>query len=677
MPNSRSLFLSIPFCAAIAVILGVSPQSSVAQAAAGQQAPVAKPSAQLPPAQTPQAAAPETHDLTPDDVSAFLDGYMPSQLLQQDIAGAVVIIVKDGKVFFSRGYGYSDVATKKPVSVDDTLFRPGSVSKLFTCTAVMQLVEQGKLDLDRDVNDYLDFKIPATYPDPVTLRRIMTHTAGFEEWDKALFVAHAGELQPEGEAMREYLPARIFAPGTMPAYSNYAMSLAGYMVQRISGEKFEDYIANHILKPLGMNHATFAQPLPADLASLMSSGYQLASQPKKDFEFVNGVPAGAMSVSAGDIAHFMIAHLGDGSYVPQHETPFRAQILKPETLKLMHSRAFGPVPELNGMDLAFFQENENGHSIIGHGGDTQYFHSHLHLILDANLGLFISVNSAGRGQDIRGLLWRKFLDRYFPAPPPLQPAASTAAQDAQTVVGTYITSRRGETTITKLLALLGETTFVVDSDNTISSPQLLGVNGAPRHWREIGPMLFRDVDSQGKLSFQRSSSGQLEIFSDAAAFGEQRVGALESRNFCIFLLVLAIGLPLLTIVLWPVSALVRRHYHYPLALGSGECTLRTWTRIVCLLDLAIILGWFIFFSYIFSDIGRATSRVDWALYVLHIAQIFAIVGTILPIIYAISGWFSPDRWGWGKVFDTLTAIGCLCFLWLLWLGNFIHFSTKY
>lgn len=217
----------------------------------------------------------------------------------------------------------------------------------------------------------------------------------------------------------------------------------------------------------------------------------------------------------------------------------------------------------------------------------------------------------------------------------------------------------------------------MDHENTISSPQLTGVNGAPRHWREIAPMLFRDVDGQGKLSFQRSSSGQLEIFSDAAAFGEQRVGLTDSLNLVIWLLVLAIGLPLLTVLLWPVSALVRRHYHYPLALGSGERTLRTWTRFICVLDLAIVLGWFWYFSYVFSDIGRATSRVDWAVDVIHVVQIFAIVGTILPVIYAMSAWFSPDRWRWSKLFDTLTAIGCLCFIWLLWLGNFIHFGTRY
>ena len=143
------------------------------------------PKAVAPKAETKPVSVPAspstTHEMTADDVGAFLDGIMPQQLARENIAGAVISIVKDGKVVFAKGYGYSDVEKKTPVTPDATLFRPGSISKLFTWTSVMQLVEQGKLDLDRDINDYLDFKIPATYPKPITLRNVMTHTPGFEE----------------------------------------------------------------------------------------------------------------------------------------------------------------------------------------------------------------------------------------------------------------------------------------------------------------------------------------------------------------------------------------------------------------------------------------------------------------------------------------------------------------
>src|SRR6185369_14127149 len=128
-----------------------------------------------------------THEMTAADVEAFLDGLVPLQIQRDDIAGATIAVVKDGKLLFTKGYGYADVEKKIPVSAQNTLFRPGSISKLFTWTAIMQLYEQGKLDLDRNVNDYLDFKIPDAFGKPITLKNIMTHTPGFEEQVKDLF----------------------------------------------------------------------------------------------------------------------------------------------------------------------------------------------------------------------------------------------------------------------------------------------------------------------------------------------------------------------------------------------------------------------------------------------------------------------------------------------------------
>src|SRR5205809_7198952 len=211
-----------------------------------------------PPAQVP-AVAPQASpvpELTKADFETFLDALIPSQLRNRNIAGAVVSVVKDGQALFQKGYGYADVEEKKPVLPDQTLFRPGSVSKLFTATAVMQLVEQGKVDLNRDVNDYLDFAIPKTYPEPVTLRRLLTHTAGFEETLKNLFVAHESDLKPLRTYLVNQMPQRIFRTGKVVSYSNYGFTVAGYIVEHVSGEKFERYIDNHILKPLRMTNST-------------------------------------------------------------------------------------------------------------------------------------------------------------------------------------------------------------------------------------------------------------------------------------------------------------------------------------------------------------------------------------------------------------------------------------
>lgn len=467
--------------AAVAVFLATS-SAAVAQ--------LPKPPSAPAPQSKPESAAPSPvldqvrRDLTATDVEAFLDGLLPAQIEREDIAGVVVAIVKDGHLLFSKGYGFADLEKRKLVTPDATLFRPGSISKLFTWTSVMQLVEQGKLDLDRDVNDYIDYKIPPAFGKPITLRNIMTHSPGFEECAKDLFVADAAHLYPLDRYLKNHIPERIFPPGTTPAYSNYATSVAGYIVQRTAGKPFEQYVAENIFSPLGMAHTTFVQPLPEDLKPLMSNGYELASKSAQPYEFVEAFPAGSVATTAKDMTSFMIAHLQNGQFE-------NAQILKPETAKLMHSRAFSPDSRLNAMALGFYEETRNGHRIIGHGGDTVFFHSELHLIPDSNVGMFVSYNSAGKGEvSPRTILFDKFLDRYFPYTPPAGEKPVNPAADAQTVAGLYQPSRRFETSFLKLTSLLGQIKVIANADNTISIDMLKSPNGQLKRFEEISPLFI-------------------------------------------------------------------------------------------------------------------------------------------------------------------------------------------
>jgi CubicO group peptidase (beta-lactamase class C family) len=611
------------------------------------------------------------HEMTATDVEAFLDGVMPLQLAREDIAGAVIAVVKDGKLLFAKGYGYSDVEKKIPVSPDGTLFRPGSISKLFTWTAVMQQVEQGKLDLDRDVNDYIDFKIPATYPKPITLRNIMTHTPGFEEAVQDLIATDAKSLSPLGDYLKTHQPARIFPPGTTPAYSNYATALAGYIVQRVSGQPFDDYIDEHILKPLGMTHSTFRQPLPDTLTPFMSKGYERASQPAKPFEFVVAAPAGSSSVTATDISRFMIAHLQDGQYEG-------AQILRPETAKLMHARAFANLPDMNGMALGFYEETRNGHRIIGHGGDTQYFHSDLHLISDAGVGFFISYNSAGKGE-IRGreAVWDKFLDRYFPYEPPAGSAVASAAQDAQSVSGRYIVSRREETTILKPLNVVSEAKVSQNKDGTISLDAFKDLNGQAKKFREIAPLMFRDVNGQDRIAFKRDDTGNLVLVVDFPFMVFQKALWYQNSVLNLPLIVGALVILVLTLVLWPVAALIRWHYGKKLELSPQQKRLRFWVRIVCLLDVVFFAAFVGFFVAGMKDINVFSPRNNIWLRLIQIVGWLGVLGTVLAILNLIRSWKEPQRWFWSRIGDTLILLACLGVVWFVFAWNMLHWSLQY
>ena len=652
----------------------------------------------IPVAQKPEPAPSTARPMTESDIEAFLDGLVPLQLERDDIAGVAIAVVKDGKVLFAKGYGYSDVKKKTPVSAENTLFRPGSISKLFTWTAVMQLVEQGKLDLDRDVNDYLDFKIPPTYPQPITLRNIMTHTAGFGETAKDLFVLDAKDLTPLRPYLVEHMPKRIFPPGTTPAYSNYATTMAGYVVQRVSGKPFNDYINESILKPLGMQHTTFAQPLPPELKSLMSDGYQLASSPAGSFEVVQAWPAGSVSTSAMDMTHFIIAHLQDGQFNG-------ARILKPETAELMHSRQFAAHPAMNAMALGFYEETRNGHRIIGHAGDTVYFHSDLHLIPDAGVGFFVSYNSAGKGEDSdRTALWEKFLDRYFPYTPPAESPVASAAQDARAVSALYMPSRRSQGNILEAVFMLGEVKVFTNADGTISADALKDFNGQAKKFQEISPLVYRDVNGQDRMAFKWDENGRLYFVMDFPFFTFQRVGWVQAKPFNYFVLGASVAILILALVLWPVAALVRRHYGRKLNLPPRERRLRIAVRLVCAADL-LFLGCLVALLSILDAPGAANSHIDIWIHLLQIVGVIGAVGTVLAIYSAVHAWratSSPVRatvaaagaadagstsapasqttessWIWSKIFPTLIAVACIGITWFFVYWNLLNFNLNY
>lgn len=610
------------------------------------------------------------HELTAPDLESFLDGVMPAQLALDDIAGATVAVVKDGKLLFAKGYGYADYEKRRPVSADETLFRPGSVSKLFTWTAVMQLVEQGKLDLDRDVNAYLDFKIPDVYGQPITLNNILTHTPGFDEQVKDIFNAD-GKSPDLGQYLKTHIPARIYPPGTTPSYSNYGAALAGYIVERVSGRPFDEYIAENILKPLGMMHSTFDQPLPANLAPLMSNGYALASAGPREFEVVGPFPAGSLSSTATDMARFMLAHLQDGQLG-------EARILKPETTRLMHSRLFTLDPAANGMCYGFYEESRNGQRIIGHGGDTANFHSDLHLLVDRGIGFFVSHNSLGRGDTLpRTLLWEMFMDRYFPNPPPNAPALNTAKEDAKAVSGSYILSRRSEKSFLRAASVLGEATVTPNGDGTITVAQLIGPNGKPKRWREVAPMTFLEEKGQDKLIFKPDNSGRMQMVLPYPFFVYQRVGLWENGKVLTFVLILSLLLMLLTLILWPVAWFVRRHYGRPLKLSPADQRLRLGVRLVFALDLLFVLVMSSLVIYGLSHLQVFTSKGAIWFQGIQVIGLLGAIGALLVIYNAIRAWLNRGRSIWFKLQSTLFVLACLGFLWFAFVGGLLRLNTGF
>ena len=649
------------------IILSICPAPVRAQ---NPPAPASPPTVETP--RTPAVTPAGSHALTATDVEAFLDGFVPLQLEEDDIAGATIAIVKDGKLLFAKGYGYADVEKKKPVVADATLFRPGSVSKLFTWTAVMQLVEQKKLDLDRDVNAYLDFKIPEAFGKPVTLKNLITHTPGFEDPVKGLFVPVSNQV-PLGQYLKNHIPRRIYAPGTVSAYSNYGAALAGYIVERESGRPFAHYIDENIFRPLGMTSSTFSQPLPGALAPRMSNGYATASAPSKPFEVVGPEPAGSLSSTGTDMARFMTAHLQGGQYGD-------ARILRPETVNLMHSKLFELNPAANAMAYGFYEESRNGHRIIGHAGDTAAFHSSVHLIPDSNLGFFVSYNSAGSGKvEARGQLWGAFLNRYFNNPI-VSPTLPTAKEDAKSVTGSYLSSRRGDGSLLKAASVLGELTVAPSGDDgTIQVAALKGANGKPKRWREDAPLIFREVGGEDYLAFKRdNTTARMEVMlSPYPVFIFQRVGPFQDRRLLLPVVGISLAVMVLTLLMWPIAALVRRHYRHKLELTPLERRLRLGVRLVLVLNILFVAGIVAIVAGGLSNIAAFDDGLDKWIYLAQFIGLLGALGTVVVIYDAIGSWRSTSKSIWAKLYPTVLALSCLGFLWFIFAGNLLHFTSKY
>lgn len=576
-------------------------------------------------APAPSSAVPVREPPTLDaaDVEAWLDGFMPYALERGQIAGAAVVVVYNGQPIVEKGYGYADVATKKPVDGRTTMFRPGSISKLFTWTAIMQQVEAGKLDLDADVNRYLDFKIPPYRNKPITLRDIMTHTAGFEESIRYLISSDPKAMMDLEKYVKIALPERVFSPGSTPAYSNYATALAGYIIERVSGQSFDDYIDQHIFDPLGMDHSTFRQPLPDKFKPYMSSGYRRLGEPARPFELVIAAPAGSLSASSADMGKFMIAHLADGG-----------KLLEPQTARLMHDYHAPTIGPLNAMALGFYEQWINGRRAISHGGDTDLFHSDLWLFPKENIGLYVTMNSGGKdgaAQGVRGALFQKFANRYLPENARYGAIdQATANKHAAMMAGHYVMSRGAFTNFFSLFGLLSAVEVVVGPDGKIMVPALDGLSAGIRDWVEVEPFVWRDTTTGERLAADVKDGRVVRFSIDTISPFTVLEPAPAATNpaWIIPALVAALAIAVIAALSWPIAAMARRRYKAEFPLTQRSLLAHRLSRIFAWLVLAAIAGWASLIAAFSNDIGSVGGPLDWLINLLRTVTPVASIGLL-------------------------------------------------
>jgi CubicO group peptidase (beta-lactamase class C family) len=597
-------------------------------------------------------------EFTHTDLEAFFDGVFSQRLERDDIAGAAVAVVKDGAVVFEKGYGYADVAKKIPFAPQETVFGIASISKTFTATAVMQLVSAGQLDLDVDVDRYLDFKLAKTFREPITLRQLLTHTAGFEEGGKD-DLDDPNAISKLGPFLATHQPAQIFRPGTRIAYSNYGNSLAGYVVERVAGQPFADYIGQHIYRPLGMQHSTFEAPLPPDLAPLATQEYWLASQPPRPIEYLRRRPAGGMFSTADDMSKYMIAHLqGD------------QRVLTEDAARIMHTIQWRGHPGGPGIALAFYQGVGNGRFVLTHGGDLACQHSDLWLIPEEHLGVFLIFNSTGTDWTrIRGSVWKAFVDRYLPV---TAAASPTVRADIASVAGSYLSTRRSQTSFLSLASFLQPTRISAASDGSISMEGTTHYNGTPRKYFPIGELLFRDADGH-TLAFVRGANGKIvAMIADGVGEFEVEQGMLGGHTQAVLLL-LCVAVILLALIMWPIAAFARWRYRRPLHEELDSAALqrkRVLRGTVVVAVVMIILAGLYSTALAKLEFQVLSASMDFYIRIFQLLALLLIIGSVHAVWSAIAAW----KRGEGALSHRLgtTATGCALLILSLFMLRY-HF----
>lgn len=649
--SSRVAALALSFLGAPAVFLEAAPQTATV------------------PAQASPSSAPFGHALESADLEAFFDGVLPLQLERNDVAGAVVVVMKDGQTLLRKGYGFADAEKKTPVDPTVTAFRLASISKLFTWISMMQLVEQHKLDLDTDVNKYLDFEIHPAFDKPVTIRNLMTHTAGFEEVLRDILFTDLNSKVSLRQFEIDNQPRRIFPPGTVSAYSNYGVGLGGYIIERVSGQPFEQYVRDHIFTPLGMTHSGFEEPLPNSITP--SEGYRSTDKKPVGFEIFLPAPAGGVSSSGADMSRLAQALLNGGE-LDGH------RILQPETLAAMWTPQFRANDAMPPICMGFYETWRNGLRFIGHDGDLLAFHSRFILEPAHKLAIFVSFNSRGSESRLRPEILRFFADRYFPsAATPTYTKLSPA--EAKEYEGSYIPTRRADSTKLALFNLQ-QSVASVDKEGVLTIDTAKDLRGHTYKWKPIAKDLWQQVDDQGKLFFVRDASGRIvRLASDFAGSQSQRVSWWEDTKFVYCLLGAS-----LVIVLLVVSAALGRFIRGivfrrrpKLKPQPGTVYLTFGPLIACSAWIAVAAVAFAIAKHFDSDsVIGPTAAFDKFFVMENLVALLAILLSVWAIFSGIIVWLRDLR-VITKIKFSLVALACLYLIFFALHYNILGPAHRY
>ena len=619
----------------------------------------------------------------PAEFEAFLDAYLAEQMATYHIPGVVFTMVKDGEVFFSKGYGYADLENQAPMDPEETVLVTASLAKIFAGVGVLQLNERGVIDLHEDVRPYFtEFPLKTSFDEPLTFANLLTHTDGFEARMIGVAARTEDDLLPLGELLETYAPTQLYPPGEYMTYGDYASNLSGYLTQEISGVPFEQYMAENILVPLGMTNSSFYQPPPDELLNRQAVGYEYQNGEQEPIRFYTRYgPSGGLRTTAADMTPFMLALLNGGEYGG-------ARILNQSTVAALFTQQFTPEPGMSGITYEMFEHFENGQRALLRDGDGIGARNRMILFPDQDLGFFISYNSGD--SNLRLNIVSAFLDQYYPAAGSTTPVPMDGYQvRARQYTGTYRYLQADVTTFGKSMFFFSQLIGVTATDEGYLSIVTRGMGGDQSSvmggfegtslWVEVEPLHFERVDGKGQLAFIEDESGHITQMISGQGYHAtfEKLPWYETPTFQTVLIALAILLMVTmlisTLIFWPLGALIRKLRKQPAQkpVSWGVLAARLWVTLVTgMLVLFLLRDFGVLYGGTLPQFvwGVTTDMIE-SLQSMYLPTMLALALPIFTILAWVKGWWKVSA----RVYYTLVTLAVFSGIWWVNYWNLLGF----
>jgi len=588
--------------------------------------------------------------LTPEEVESFLDEFTAEYMPELDVPGLAFVMVKDGEIFFSKGYGYADVKNKAPFDPERTIVRGGSIVKTVTALAVMQLVEQGKIDLDADVNQYLThFQIPDTFDKPITARQLLHYTAGLDVRMIGIRAESAGEILPLADYLAEHLPPRVRPPGEIRAYNDLEIALAGLLVEDVSGMPYDRYVQENIFEPLGMENSSIY--LPEQDAMRAAVGYGSNGAYPSNYYYLNDAAGAGFNTTAADMARYMIMHLENGRLDEK-------EVIPAAVIEELHTTRFRHHPKLPGIAYAFDEWLSGGRRILAKSGGAPGFMNRMFLLVDEGVGVYFVYNRDS-SVPLSGKLYDAFMERFFPGNDPVIEPENPVAdpREMQRYAGYYMELNDTSIgSIEKVQQLMNQVHISVDAQGHLQ--KVFG--GIPLR---VDENLFQFSNTGNYIAFRADEAGRIRyLFLLRTAF--MRLPWYESYPVQMGLLGFSLVTFITALVGWVVTGIKRRGKDYGL---SGSLSL---------LFVGFLIGLGLLIGPVF-----ASDEPPWALMfapspallVLLALPLVGVLATLLLAWQVFRAW-KEKRSGWFvRIHNTLILVASIAFLFFLHTWNLLGY----